>query len=99
VEEALTLFTIGHSTHTASDFCALLTAYELQAIVDIRTIPRSRYNPQFNKETLATALGQVNISYLPMPWLGGLRHTVKDSINMGLENKSFRGYADYMQTG
>jgi uncharacterized protein (DUF488 family) len=64
----------------------------------VRTVPRSRHNPQFNAEDLGRALQQENIEYVPLPALGGLRHARKDSINTGWRNTSFRGYADYMQT-
>jgi uncharacterized protein (DUF488 family) len=67
-------------------------------LVDVRTMPRSRYNPQFNRETLPGSLAAAGIDYLHMPGLGGLRHPRKDSVNTGWRNLSFRGYADYMQT-
>jgi uncharacterized protein (DUF488 family) len=92
------IFTIGHSTHPLPEFIALLQAYDIAHLVDIRTVPRSRYNPQFNRETLPEALKLEGIDYLHMSGLGGLRHTRTDSPNLGLRNASFRGYADYMQT-
>ena len=73
-------------------------AYGIRQILDIRTIPRSRHNPQFNAEALAAALSEAGIRYIGCPALGGLRHARKDSPNDGWRNKSFRGYADYMQT-
>jgi len=66
--------------------------------VDVRTIPKSRRNPQFGQDQLAASLEQHAIRYIHVPGLGGLRHARKDSINTGWKNASFRGYADYMQT-
>lgn len=80
------------------DFIALLHAYGIKCVADIRTVPRSRHNPQFNGDTLDTALRAHNIDYVLLPALGGLRHARKDSLNTGWRNTSFRGYADYMQT-
>jgi uncharacterized protein (DUF488 family) len=76
----------------------MLKAHGVEVLVDVRTIPRSRYNPQFNRETLPDPLGAAGIAYVHMPELGGLRHPRKDSRNTGWRNLSFRGYADYMQT-
>ena len=76
----------------------MLRAHGVGLLVDIRTIPRSRHNPQFNRETLPESLATAGIGYKHMPGLGGLRHARKDSINTGWRNDSFRGYADYMQT-
>ena len=92
------LYTIGHSTRTLEEFIALLKAYGIQQIIDVRTIPRSRHNPQFADASLAAALPRAGIAYIHEPLLGGLRHTQKDSPNTGWKNKSFRGFADYMQT-
>ncbi len=92
------VLTIGHSTRTIEDFIHLLQRQGVMKVVDIRTIPRSRHNPQFNRETLPYCLGDVIIGYLHMPGLGGLRHPRPDSPNMGWRNASFRGFADYMQT-
>ena len=89
------IFTIGHSTHTLQEFNAILDQYEITKLVDVRSIPKSRHNPQFNKDNLKKKLKR---RYIHLPGLGGLRHTTKDSINTGWENASFRGYADYMQT-
>jgi uncharacterized protein (DUF488 family) len=91
------IFTVGHSTLPIGRFIALLKGYAIEQLADIRTVPRSRYNPQFNAESLAESLGEASIEYVPMPALGGLRHARKDSINTGWRNESFRGYADYMQ--
>lgn len=93
-----TVLTIGHSTHPLTEFIHLLQAHSVTSVVDVRTIPRSRHNPQFNRDTLPTSLQTAGISYIHLPGLGGLRHTTKNSINMGWRNASFRGFADYMQT-
>lgn len=92
------LYTIGHSTHSLEDFIAILRAYRIEYLVDVRSIPRSLHTPQFNEETLSDDLIKVGICYTHLGSLGGLRHTTKDSKNIGWHNKSFRGYADYMQT-
>ncbi len=94
----LRVFTIGHSTRPIDEFIGLLTAHSVDRIIDIRTIPRSRHNPQFNRETLSAALRRDGIRYTHMSGLGGLRHARRDSVNGGWRNASFRGYADYMQT-
>lgn len=93
-----TIFTIGHSTRTLDEFLSLLETYGVTMVVDVRTVPRSRHNPQFNKENLPNALKAQGIKYVHMPELGGLRRTSADSINLAWQNKTFRGYADYMQT-
>ena len=95
---SLLVMTIGHSTHTLGKFIGLLQAHAVARVVDVRTIPRSWHNPQFNKDSLPDSLKKVGLSYVHMPGLGGLRHAMPDSINMGWRNASFRGYADYMQT-
>jgi uncharacterized protein (DUF488 family) len=92
------IFTIGHSTRPIEDFIALLQAHEIQLLADVRTIPKSRHNPQFNLETLPKSLRPAHIAYEHMSELGGLRHARKDSTNLAWRNLSFRGYADYMQT-
>jgi Uncharacterized conserved protein len=93
-----TLWTIGHSTHTLAQVVDLLRTYAVTALVDVRTVPRSRTNPQFNREALTVDLPAAGIRYSHMPALGGLRKARIDSPNMGWRNTSFRGYADYMQT-
>jgi uncharacterized protein (DUF488 family) len=93
-----TVLTIGHSTRSIDSFIEMLRAHGVKRVVDVRTIPRSRTNPQFNRESLAQALAEAGIGYTSMADLGGLRHSRKDSINTGWRNASFRGYADYMQT-
>jgi len=92
------IFTLGHSTLPIERFVALLQAYGIERLVDIRTIPRSRHNPQFNDSALAGSLAAEHLDYVHMRTLGGLRHARKDSPNTGWRNSGFRGYADYMQT-
>jgi len=92
------LLTIGHSTRTIEEFIGLLGANGVALLVDIRTITRSRRNPQFNADSLPASLGEKGIGYRHLPGLGGLRHARRDSPNIGWRNLSFRGYADYMQT-
>ena len=93
------LYTIGHSTKPIDEFLDLLKTYDIQELVDVRTIPRSRHNPQFGIDMLPSALQQVGIGYTHLKQLGGLRQPARDSINTGWQNSSFRGYADYMATG
>jgi uncharacterized protein (DUF488 family) len=93
-----TIYTIGHSTRSAEEFLGILRAFAVELAADIRTVPRSRRNPQFDQEELRRFLGSHGIGYDHLPRLGGLRRPRKDSINTGWENASFRGYADYMQT-
>lgn len=93
-----TIYTIGHSTHPIEEFIRILNAYGIHEVVDVRTIPKSRHNPQFNEENLRDELGKHNIEYVQLEGLGGLRHAAKISINTAWKNASFRGYADYMQT-
>jgi uncharacterized protein (DUF488 family) len=92
------IFTLGHSTLPIQRFLALLQTYGIDHLVDIRTIPRSRHNPQFNDTALANSLTAQNLEYLHIRALGGLRRGQKDSPNTGWRNGGFRGYADYMQT-
>ena len=92
------ILTIGHSTRPIEEFVELLRCHEVTRLVDVRTIPRSRHNPQFNGDQLPVSLGAVGIAYLHYPELGGLRRTSAASVNTGWRNTSFRGYADYMQT-
>ncbi len=91
------VMTIGHSAHTLEEFIRLLQAHGATCVVDVRTIPRSRHNPQFNKASLPRSLKKAGLGYVHLPGLGGLRHAKRDSPNMGWRNASFRGYADYMQ--
>ena len=92
------ILTIGHSTRPIEDFLALLKENGVARLIDIRTIPKSRFNPQFNQKALEAAVTGAGIEYLHMQELGGLRHALKDSVNKGWRNDAFRGYADYMQT-
>jgi uncharacterized protein (DUF488 family) len=96
--DPLTIYTIGHSTRSFEEFLHLLRAHGVQQVVDVRTVPRSRRNPQFNRETLPETLAEAGIAYAHLPELGGLRKPRPDSTNDAWENASFRGYADYMQT-
>jgi uncharacterized protein (DUF488 family) len=93
-----TIYTIGHSTRSIDEFIGLLRASGVERLIDIRTIPKSRHNPQFNSEALSRALQAARIDYRHIKELGGLRHARGDSQNMGWRNASFRGFADYMQT-
>jgi 3-methyladenine DNA glycosylase/8-oxoguanine DNA glycosylase len=92
------IYTIGHSTRTLDELVALLRAIDISVLADIRTIPRSRRNPQFNGDSLRTALRPRSLRYVHLPGLGGLRRARKDSPNTGWRNASFRGFADYMLT-
>ena len=92
------IFVVGHSTRTIRNFIDLLEAHSVNLLVDIRTIPKSRHNPQFNEDVLKKKLNDNKIRYVHMKGLGGLRHHDKNSINLGWRNLSFRGFADYMQT-
>ena len=92
------VLTIGHSTRTLEEFIGLLQAHGATRVVDVRTVPRSWHNPQFNKVSLPSSLKKAGLGYVHIPGLGGLRHAKRDSLNMGWRNASFRGYADYMQT-
>jgi uncharacterized protein (DUF488 family) len=92
------VFTVGHSTLPIERFIALLQAYGIERLVDIRTMPRSRHNPQFNNTALAGSLTLAHLEYVHIQALGGLRHARKDSPNTGWRNGAFRGYADYMQS-
>ena len=94
----LVIMTIGHSTRPVAEFIRLLKAHNVKRLVDVRTIPRSRHNPQFNRDQLAATLHSARLYYRYMPGLGGFRHARLDSINTAWQNASFRGYADYMQT-
>jgi uncharacterized protein (DUF488 family) len=92
------IYTIGHSTRSADVFIALLEAHSVTSLADVRTVPRSRHNPQFNGAALAATLATRRIGYVPFPGLGGFRRASPQSPNAGWRNASFRGYADYMQT-
>ncbi len=94
----LTILTVGHSNRSLDAFLAILKAHGVECLADVRTIPRSRHNPQFNAETLEKSLSMAGIVYTRLPRLGGLRKPRKDSRNLAWRNDSFRGYADYMET-
>ena len=95
---SVVVLTIGHSTRPLAEFIALLVAHSVNRLIDVRTVPRSRHNPQFNSDALPTALEIAGIRYAHVAGLGGFRHTHAGSLNTGWRNLSFRGFADYMQT-
>src|SRR6478672_2306766 len=90
--------TVGHSARPLDEFIALLSAHGVTLLIDVRKMPRSRTNPQFNFDTLPDQLAKAGIKYRHLPELGGLRRPRPDSPNGGWRNRSFQGYADYMQT-
>ena len=92
------VFTVGHSTRPLAELIALLKAHSVARLIDVRTVPRSRHNPQFDRDTLLAALPAEGIGYEHIAGLGGFRRTHPGSLNAGWRNLSFRGYADYMQT-
>jgi uncharacterized protein (DUF488 family) len=92
------LYTLGHSTRPAEEFIRILRSFELEFVVDIRTVPRSRKNPQYDAAEFQRWLAAAGFRYEHWPELGGLRKPRKDSMNLGWRNESFRGYADYMQS-
>lgn len=92
------VLTVGHSTRPLAEFIALISAHDVGRLIDVRTVPRSRHNPQFNQDTLPAALQARDIGYSHCAGLGGFRQTHAGSVNMGWRNESFRGFADYMQT-
>src|SRR5260370_12916057 len=93
-----TIYTIGTSTRSIEQFLDLLRAHNIEELVDVRTIPKSRHNPQFGQEELAASLKQAGIDYVHLGKLGGLRHSRKDSVNLGWQNLSVRGSAYDMST-
>ena len=97
-QTAMLVLTIGHSTRPIDIFVGLLAANGVTHLMDVRTIPKSRHNPQFNSDALARSLRDAGIAYTHVPGLGGLRRARPDSANAAWRNPSFRGYADYMQT-
>ena len=97
-EATAPILTVGHSTRTLEDLIRLLKAHGVELVVDVRTIPRSKRNPQFNQESLPGFLRTSGIDYVHLKELGGLRHPKVDSENRAWRNLSFRGFADYMQT-
>jgi uncharacterized protein (DUF488 family) len=92
------IYTIGHSTRSETEFIGMLQKYSIAILIDVRTIPRSRWNPQFDRTTLQKSVTHAGIEYLHMPELGGLRKPSHESINQAWKNPGFRGYADHMQT-
>lgn len=90
--------TIGHSNRPIEEFLELLRLNEIERVLDIRTVPKSRHNPHFGQDVLPASLAGAGIAYQHIAGLGGLRHPRKDSPNGAWRNTSFRGYADYMQT-
>ena len=93
-----TIYAIGHSTRSAEEFTRVLRVNSITLLADIRTIPRSRHNPQFEGDALKRSLEEAGIGYVHLKGLGGLRHARRDSVNLGWRNDSFRGYADHMET-
>ncbi len=97
-ESRCKVLTVGHSTRPIEVFIELLASHGVTQLIDVRTVPRSRHNPQFNQDVLPVSLVAANIGYAHARGLGGFRLTTADSVNMGWRNLSFRGYADCMQT-
>lgn len=97
-DQFFTVYTVGHSTRPIEEFLDLLRSYGIEVLADIRTIPKSRRNPQFGQEALERSLAERGIAYRYILALGGRRRASPDSINTAWRNESFRGYADYMQT-
>lgn len=94
----LRVLTVGHSTRPIDEFLELLKAHGVQCVIDVRSVPKSRRNPQFGQDALRRSLAGAGIGYTHVPALGGLRKARPDSPNAGWRNASFRGYADHMQT-
>jgi len=94
----VTVYTVGHSNRTLEALLGILRAHGVECVADVRTVPRSRHNPQFNADTLEKTLPEAGVAYVRLPRLGGLRKPRKDSRNLAWRNDSFRGYADYMET-
>ena len=95
---ALSIWTIGHSTRTIEEFVGILRHYQIEILVDVRHFPGSRRLPHFNKGVLHDALVAAGIRYEHLVELGGRRPVRSDSHNVAWRNASFRGYADYMET-
>ena len=95
---SVTVHTVGHSNRSLEALLGILRAHGIERLADVRSVPRSRHNPQFNAESLAKSLPLAGIEYVAVPRLGGLRRPRPDSRNLAFRNDSFRGYADYMET-
>lgn len=93
-----TVYTIGHSNRPIEEFLDLLREHGVERVLDIRTVPKSRHNPQFGQDQLPASLAAAGIGYAYIRELGGLRRARKDTPNGAWRNASFRGYADHMQT-
>lgn len=96
--EQILIWTVGHSTHSISDFIDILSSFQIETLIDIRRFPGSRRYPHFNKEALETSLAEANVKYCHVVELGGRRKPLPDSKNNGWRLDAFRGYADYMET-
>lgn len=94
----LSIWTVGHSTRSSSELIELLSSFDIEVLVDVRSFPGSRRYPHFNREALQIALPEAGIKYVHLPELGGRRKALPNSINVAWRNESFRGYADYMDT-
>ena len=92
------VLTIGHSNRLLDAFIDLLMGNDVERVIDVRTVPRSRHNPQFNEDSLPQSLRAAGIGYTHLAGLGGLRKTHAGSHNGGWRNLSFRGFADHMQS-
>jgi uncharacterized protein (DUF488 family) len=92
------VLTVGHSTRSLAEFLDMLEAHSVARLMDVRTVPRSRHNPQFNRDTLPAELAANGIGYEHVAGLGGFRRAHPGSLNTGWRNLSFRGFADYMET-
>jgi uncharacterized protein (DUF488 family) len=90
-------FTVGHSTHAIEEFVTMLTDLDIELVADVRTVPRSRKNPQYNRDALPTTLSAFDLDYIHIPELGGLRShgAVPPKVNGFWQNESFHNYADY----
>jgi len=97
-DQAITIWTIGHSTRSIEDFLQILIAHDIHSLVDVRSFPGSRRYPQFNKTALSGSLAAKGIAYFHLPVLGGRRTPLKNSRNTAWRNASFRGYADYIDS-
>jgi uncharacterized protein (DUF488 family) len=98
-KRAVTVWAVGHSTHSVDGLVALLASHGITQLADIRAVPRSRSHPQFNADALARTLPKRAVRYLHLPRLGGWRRSTPDSPNGAWRNLSFRGYADYALGG